>query len=174
MGDVTKMFGLSLESNKSEGKFKGTAVPSIVRGSCFGVSGVDGSILTSRESLGDNIVQRFGDIHQAIDLVSLCVNRMDQPSILVFHLGELSRYFAGELDAVLDGRVGFERLTFDFLQQVRSPPEEFVVRKLPGLDVGGRALGTGSTVDLVEAVHVQLPDEARELEEIKQRRKKGR
>ena len=40
------------------------------------------------------------------------------------------------------------------------------MRKLPGLHVGRRALGTRSTVDLVESVHVQLPDEARELREV--------
>lgn len=66
---------------------------------------------------------------------------MHQPPIIVSHLRELRGDLARELDAVLDGGVGLERLALDLLEQVGAAAQELVVRELPGLDVGGGALG---------------------------------
>jgi len=53
-------------------------------------------------------------------------------------------YLAGEFHAVLDGRIWFECFSFDMIEKIRAATEKLVVRKLPSLSVGGRALGTRS------------------------------
>ena len=68
---------------------------------------------------------------------------MQEPSVVVAHLRELCGDLTGELDAVLDRRVGLQRLTLDLLEEVWSSAKELVVRELPGLHVRRGALGAG-------------------------------
>jgi hypothetical protein len=48
----------------------------------------------------------------------------------------MDAHLARELDAVLDCRIRFQRLSLDFVQQIWPPAQKFVMRELPSLCIG--------------------------------------
>ena len=91
----------------------------------------------------DDLVQGLRDACEAFHLVPLLRQRVHEPSVVVAHLRELRSDFAGELDAVLDGGIGLQRLALDLLEEIWPSAKELVMRELPSLHVRRSALGAG-------------------------------
>ena len=48
----------------------------------------------------------------------------------------MDAHLARKLDAVLDCRIRFQRLSLDFVKQIWTPAQKFVMRELPSLCIG--------------------------------------
>lgn len=133
--------------------------------------------------LRDDVIQGLGNVGQPVHFHLLVIESVNETTVVISHLRQLRRNLSRKLYTVLQGRVRLESFALDLLQEIRSPAEELMMREFPGLDVRGGSLGTRCleharhehfivrqkwtemtyTVDLVEAIHIQLADEAREL-----------
>ena len=63
-------------------------------------------------------MQRLHHTTEPLRSNPLHLQRLPKAAILLSHRIELGGHLAGELDAVLDGRVGFEGFALDFFEQV--------------------------------------------------------
>ena len=94
-------------------------------------------------SLDHDIVHRLRHGGKAVDLLAFLLERHHEPTVVLAHLRELRRNFAGQLDAMLQGRVWLESLALNLLKEVGAAAQEFVVGELPCLHVRRRTLCPG-------------------------------
>ena len=80
-----------------------------------------------RTYLTQNLMQRLHHTRQPLHPHPLLLQRLHNPPMLLPHRTQLRRDFPRKLDAVLHARVGLERFTFDFVEEVGAAAQEFVV-----------------------------------------------
>lgn len=113
--------------------------------------------------LANDIPQLLDYTNELVVSSSLSNELFSHPLVFFPHTTELSGDLPRQLNPLLHPRIRLQRLPLDLIEQIRSSPQELAVRELPGLRVGGGALGAGGPVNLMKPIHIELPDEGGEI-----------